>query len=91
MDVGSPVPRREVLEPDRHRIQRHHPVQLIDHPDIVPGSIHSDAIVNEGADKYLYLAAVAFVRQVYIKNGAILKFRMESYWFIKPFTFFIGQ
>lgn len=37
--------------------------QLIDHPDIVPGSIHSDRIVNEAADQYLYLAAVAFVRQ----------------------------
>lgn len=43
--------------------------QLVDHPFIKPGSIHSAEVLASYADEYLYLGAVAFVRQV--KKGPL--------------------
>ena len=43
--------------------------QLIDHPFLAPHVIHSDKIVEEHANDFLYIAAVRFVRQV--KRGPL--------------------
>ncbi|KAL6768927.1 hypothetical protein ACKKBF_B16790 [Auxenochlorella protothecoides x Auxenochlorella symbiontica] len=38
--------------------------QLVDHGDITPGSIHNPAVLQDGKEEYMYLSAVAFVKQV---------------------------
>jgi len=38
--------------------------QLANHPEIRPSSTHDEEVLRSGASDYLYLAAVAFVRQV---------------------------
>ena len=38
--------------------------QLVHHPFIRPGSIHSQEVLDAGADDYLYLSCVRFVKQV---------------------------
>jgi len=42
--------------------------QLTDHPDILPSSIHNDAIVKDNKDEYLYLSGINFIKQ--LKKGA---------------------
>ena len=41
--------------------------QLIDHPSIQPSGVNSMAVVNEYADRYLYMGCIKFIRD--IKNG----------------------
>ncbi|RMZ54409.1 hypothetical protein APUTEX25_001985 [Auxenochlorella protothecoides] len=36
---------------------------LVDHGDITPGSIHNPAVLQDGKEEYMYLSAVAFVKQ----------------------------
>ena len=38
--------------------------QLVGHPYIRPGSIHSQEVLDTSADDYLYLSCVRFVKQV---------------------------
>ena len=38
--------------------------QLANHPAFTPAAIHKEAILREAAHEYLYLAAIAFIKQV---------------------------
>jgi len=38
--------------------------QLVNHPSILPSSIHDDEVLEEGAADYLYLNAIAFIKKV---------------------------
>lgn len=39
------------------------PRQLVNQSEITPGSIHNPAVLAEGKEEYMYLSAVAFVKQ----------------------------
>ncbi len=39
--------------------------ELIDHPDIIPDSIHNDKIVDANAEKYIYIGCIKFIKTVF--------------------------
>ena len=47
--------------------------QLINHPDILPSSIHDDSIIRDNEDEYLYLSCIKYVKSVK-KGGAFAEY-----------------
>ena len=42
--------------------------ELINHPDIIPDSIHNDKIVDSNHEEYIYLGCIKFIKTVYKNN-----------------------
>lgn len=43
--------------------------QLVNHPHILPSSIHDEELLKQAADDYMYLSAIAFIRKVRLRSG----------------------
>jgi hypothetical protein len=44
--------------------------QLVNHPHILPSSIHDEELLEREADDYMYLGAIAFIRKVRVAKRA---------------------
>lgn len=51
--------------------------QLVNHPSIFPKSIHNDDVLNNGADEFLYLSGIQFIK---VRKGSLVSILLSRFY-----------